>query len=185
MMIRALLTLPLLLALTLLAAIPTTGAQADDNEQTVQIIAQLRDDGRIEFGLRTAAGNQFPPRRMFPAGDRETGWLRSSPIPLANGAELRIIAQRLADGRVEFGLRIDEPRQEFLPARRYFPPTAAVGGWLTSSSIPIAPPPTESAEHAADIETISGGHRDGLIVNRGVLGDPDAPALIVEYGDPF
>ena len=51
----------------------------------------------------------------------------------------RIVARRLADGRVEFGW---QPRRtdggwgsESLPAKRYFPTAATVGRWLRSSTV--------------------------------------------------
>ena len=43
----------------------------------------------------------------------------------------------------------------------------------------------ESSDEGASVERISGGHRDGLIVVNTIIGDPDAPVLISEYGDPF
>ncbi len=202
-----------IVALTGLA--PTSGQTSEsDAGETVRIIARLAEDSRVEFGLRTQDGNQFPTRRFFPAGDEPTSWKRSSPLELSDGTAVRIIARRGQDSRVEFGLRIDEPRQEFLPPRRYFPRPATVGRWLVSTpvvlpapEVPADEPPAETepdeppeppepedepggsepeaTEPTPTVETISGGHRDGLIVNRGVLGNPDIPVLIVEYSDPF
>ena len=44
---------------------------------------------------------------------------------------------------------------------------------------------SEATDESSSVERISGGHRDGLAVIDGVLGDPNAPVLITEYGDPF
>ena len=50
--------------------------------------------------------------------------------------EGRIVARRLADGRTEFGF---QPRggERVLPRVRYFPSTADVGRWLSSSPIEV------------------------------------------------
>ncbi|MDE2745401.1 MAG: hypothetical protein OXI41_05380 [Chloroflexota bacterium] len=205
-----------LIALPLLASV--TPVRAQDGE-TVRIIARLQADGDIEFGLRTSEGNQLPPRRIFSASITDNGWKVSSPIEVPDGTQVRIIARRSGETRVEFGLRIDEPRQVFLPPRRLFSRSTPVDSWRVSSPIelpardqadieeptqPEEPEPqpesetepeapgdetddtgTEETDEASDVERISGGHRDGLIVEGNIVGDPDAPVLIVEYGDPF
>ena len=59
---------------------------------------------------------------------------------------MRITAQKLEDGRIEFGL---QPRagsgwgERILPRVRFFPTTAAVGRWLSSTEIRLA---TDSGE---------------------------------------
>ena len=201
-----------LIVLPLLAHASLVSAQ---DGESVRIIARLQADGDIEFGLRTSAGNQLPPRRIFSASIRDNGWKVSSLIEVPDGTQVRIIARRAGETRVEFGLRIDEPRQVFLPPRRLFSRSTPVGSWRVSSPIELPPmdqadveeptqpeepapqpepePPeddpddtgTEETDEASDVERISGGHRDGLVVVDGVLGDPDAPILISEYGDPF
>lgn len=211
-----LLALSALLALPLLLSPATLNAHENEGGETVRVIARLHENGRIEFGLRTSEGNQFPSRRFFPTVVTHANWLRSSPIELSDGTQVRIIARRTEDTRVEFGLRIDEPRRDFLPTRRFFPRSPTVGRWLSSTPVllpapapdddrrdqlPETPTPepdeperpedesddTGSGEpdQASDVERISGGHRDGLIVEGNTIGDPDAPVLIVEYGDPF
>ena len=207
--------LALLVAALLGAAAPVNSH--DDHGhggEIVRIIARLQQDGDIEFGLRTADGDQFPRRRIFSSSISDERWKRSTPVALDNGAAVRIIARRAGDARVEFALRTDEPLQEFLPTRRLFSRSTPVGAWRVSSPLLIpAPPDAEADDHtradAADPqaeppnetdggstpgqepgqddprETIVGGHRDGLVVERNVIGDPDAPVLIVEYGDPF
>ncbi len=218
--------LGLLALITVLATAALIGqapasSHGDESGETVRIIARLQADGDIEFGLRTSEGNQLPRQRVFSASISDDNWRRSSIVELSDGTEIRIIARTEGETRVEFGLRIDEPLQEFLPPRRFFPRSATVGRWLQSSQIllpapeadeqqeersePTAepestptpeeegtPPPEESDEGTDDgsdeadtTERISGGHRDGLAVVDGVLGNPDAPVLISEYGDPF
>ena len=177
---------------------------------SVQVRARLVASGSIEFGLR-AGGHDLTPRpRFFPAGNRVTGWLYSGTLELANGAEVQIIARRHRSRAVEFAVRTADRRRVFLPRERFFPSTARVGQWLISSSVRVPAPepqaepeeqssqsqssapepdtpttPEQSDESAESVERISGGHRDGLIVENGILGDPDAPVLITEYGDPF
>ena len=53
--------------------------------------------------------------------------------------EVRIVAQRHDDDRVEFGLQLRVPggtwSERALPALRFFPPGTEVGNWLVSSSL--------------------------------------------------
>ncbi len=208
-----------LIALVALADFASVQSQDDQQSESVRVFARLRDSGAIEFGLRTAEGNQFPRQRFFPANIEHHRWLRSTAIRLPDDSIVYIIARRNPDTRVEFGVRTREPRQEYFPRQRFFPNDARVDRWLISSSvsIPVAvvreveqeqtEPPTEPPapepqpepepktttapeaeepdQSSDNYERISGGHRDGLIVIDGVLGDPDAPVLISEYGDPF
>ena len=51
---------------------------------------------------------------------------------------MRIVARRLDDGRVEFGLQQQENGSwgdRDLPTRRFFPPAATVDRWLGSSTL--------------------------------------------------
>ena len=54
---------------------------------------------------------------------------------------MRIVARKLANGKVEFGLRKQLPDDswsgELLPSSRLFPTTAAVGSWLRSTAISV------------------------------------------------
>lgn len=57
-------------------------------------------------------------------------------------ATIRIVAQRLEDGRVEFGVQQQQPNgtwgDRLLPRARYFPASTEVGRWLHSSPIDLA-----------------------------------------------
>ena len=200
-----------LIAVSSLASLIAISGHGSEGGETVRIIARLQADGDIEFGLRTSEGNQLPRLRVFSASISDEGWRQSSAVELSDRTEVRIIARRDGETRVEFGLRVDEPRQEFLPTRRYFPRSSTVGAWRSSTPIRLpareqddehdepespaeeAVPESEDTDETSDettdeasnVERISGGHRDGLIVEGSIVGDPDAPLLIVEYGDPF
>ena len=185
-----------LIVFAALAAVPSVSSQSGNDGETVQVIARLLENGQIEFGLRTNDGDQLPSARLFPPNVTHENWLRSTPVELADGASVRIIARRAGATRVEFGVRVDDPRQDFFPRARFFPRSATVGRWLVSSPVTLpAPAPatepqttdtdTTSTDTTPTAETISGGHRNGLIVEGSIVGDPDAPVLIVEYGDPF
>ena len=194
---------------------PADAQEDDGHSEQVQVRAQRQADGDIEFGLRTSEGNVLPRQRVFSARIDDERWRVSSPLELVNGTEVNIIARRDGDTQVEFGVRTVDPREEYFPSRRFFPRSTAVGRWLISTPVSIPAPEaddeqeqddqpapdteddtdsggtdteessTEETEEADDHERISGGHRDGLIVVGDTVGDPNAPVLIVEYGDPF
>ena len=206
-----------LVAAAALAGLASASSHDGDDGETVRIMARLRANDSIEFGLRSSAGPQIPAKRFLPNSVNDGRWKRSSPIELPNGTVVEIIVRRAEGGRAEFGLRIEDPLQQFLPPQRYFPRNATVDKWLFSTPMLIpapeqadqadepAPPPEpettptpeeepstpdesdgeESSDEGASVERISGGHRDGLIVEDNIIGNPDAPVLIVEYGDPF
>ena len=193
----------------------TTAAEGHGGErgQTVRIVARLLEDGRVEFGLRTAEDTLLPRRRFFPSSVSGDDWKRSTLIELSDGTQVRIIARQTSAARVEFGLRIEEPTREFLPTRRFFSRTSTVDRWASSTPILLPAPadveheraveheapatddtaqartpesaPTTEPVAGSSVERISAGHRDGLIVEGSIIGDPDAAVLIVEYGDPF
>lgn len=70
---------------------------------------------------------------------------------ITNTSDVRIVAQRLEDGRIEFGLEQDGER--ILPRSRFFPSDAQVGRWLKSSPIGFE---VESEEPTAAEATTTG-----------------------------
>ena len=59
---------------------------------------------------------------------------------ITGSSDVRIIAQKLVDGRIEFGLEQDG--EQVLPRARFFPANARVGRWLKSSPIDVSVEPT-------------------------------------------
>ena len=135
---------------------PVAGtASAADGEAEVRITAQRLADGRTEFALQPlGAGGQWgervlPQRRFFPAAPTVGRWLVSSPVTVPSpgvdggtgGIEVRITAQRLADGRTEFALQPlgagGQWGERVLPQRRFFPAAPTVGRWLVSSPVTV------------------------------------------------
>ena len=117
---------------------------ADDTE--VRIVARKLDDGRIEFGLQqrqpddTWGDRQLPPVRFFPTTAEVGRWLASSPLT-PTACQARIVARKLDNGKVEFGLQQRQPDDTWgdrqLPPVRMFPTTAEVGRWLGSSPLTL------------------------------------------------
>ena len=69
----------------------------------------------------------------WPCWSGATGFALSQ--SLTSTSDVRIVAQKLEDGRIEFGLEQDGER--ILPRVRYFPANAEVGRWLKSSAVTI------------------------------------------------
>ena len=69
-------------------------------------------------------------------------------------AEVRIMAQRLADGRTEFALQQREADGEWserlLPQERFVPVTATVGRWLSSTPLTVSVPEPEVLPGTSD-----------------------------------
>ena len=148
-------------ALLLLAMLGVRGAAAQgvEGEVEVRVAAQRLADGRTEFALQEResdgswAERRLPQARFFPANADVGRWLSSSPLTVEAepdsmltatpeaGVEVRVAAQLLADGRMEFALQEREADGTWadrrLPARRFFPANAAVGQWLASSPLTI------------------------------------------------
>ena len=132
-------------------------AGPDSGTDTVRIVAQLLENGKIEFGLQqwqhdsTWGDRVFPRARLFPADTAVGRWLVSSAITLSVGASadalaedavVRIVARKGNDDRVEFGLQQSDDGGEtwgdrILPSRRYFPAAASALRWLGSSNITV------------------------------------------------
>ena len=110
----------------------------------VIIIARLRPNGRIEFGIRVPDSEQeiFPTRRFLPADPPVGRWLRSTPVGVEIGGVGipvgSIIARRAANGRTEFGFRPDWSQiSDQFPRQRFFPADSEVDRWLRSSVITV------------------------------------------------
>ena len=132
---------------------PAATAQqaAPDREIEARIGARWHADGRVEFGLQARAGTGgwaevlLSPRRFMPAGRRSwpptSRWLSTSPIAL-RGAEARVVARRLADGRVEATLRVRVERGEWserlTERRRLLTGGGELGVWYWSSPVKLA-----------------------------------------------
>ena len=144
----------------------TTGAQAQSSgDQEVRIAAQRLANGRTEFALQArASGSEWgdrmlPASRFLSAGVRTGRWYASSPLTVG-GLTLRIAAQPLSNGRIEFAVQQRAANAEWgerlLPTSRFMPANAAAGRWLYSSpvALPGAPdtPSTSTAEPATDSE---------------------------------
>ena len=143
----------------------------------VRIAAQRLGDGRTEFALQHRGSDGewgdriLPASRFFPADPAIGRWLNSSPLTVrtpgdgeetagtdgeneTEGAEVRIAAQRLGNGRTEFALQQrgedGEWGDRILPASRFFPADPDIGRWLASSPLVVRAP--GAGEGTAGIE---------------------------------
>ena len=157
------LAVAVLIAVLGVTAISVSGA---GHEAEVRIAAQRLADGRTEFALqqREADGGWserlLPRGRFSPATATVGRWLSSTPLTVrgpgggddAAGTEVRITAQRLADGRTEFALQEREAGrpwgERLLPRGRFFPAAATVGRWLSSTPLTVSLP--EVLPHTAE-----------------------------------
>ena len=113
------------LAVALVAGIVVSAslpaAASDHAGDATRIIARKLADGRVEFGLRHTDGSeQLPTPRLFPYRSAIEGrWYQSGPVSIGNADDVRIIARKLADGRIEFALSFFGspwyPRRPLLP----------------------------------------------------------------------
>ena len=146
-----------LLAVLLAAAPPAHG---QEGEIEVRVAAQRLADDRTEFALQERrpdgswAARRLPRARFFPANATVGRWLASSPLTVdlspdsmstATGAstvEVRVAAQLLADGRMEFALQERNADGSWaarrLPRARFFPASPSVGRWLASSPLTVS-----------------------------------------------
>ena len=137
-------------AALLLAAVAAGGGAASADTQggdvEVRVAAQRLADGRVEFAVQQridgAWGERRQPRaRYLPDAARAERWYDSSEVDLAGGAQLRVAARRLNDGRIEFAVqqRVDGAWGErLLPTSRYMPANAPLARWLHSSAVALA-----------------------------------------------
>ena len=166
------------LALVLILGARVARAQTTEVDVEVRVAAQRLADGRTEFALQERAADgswedrRLPNSRFFPANTRVGRWLGSSPLTVeaqadgmqtasgGAGVTVRVAAQLLDDGRMEFALQEREPDGSWgdrrLPRARFFPADPDIGRWLSSSSLtvrvptPAAAPPTSPAECSAE-----------------------------------
>ena len=176
-------------ALLVLAMLDVRGAAAQgvDGEVEVRVAAQRLADGRTEFALQEResdgswAERRLPRARFFPANADVGRWLSSSPLTVEAepdsmltatpeaGVEVRVAAQLLADGRMEFALQEREADGSWaarrLPSARFFPANARVGRWLASSALTVGatapaptatPTPTQAPSAACTPEAVAG-----------------------------
>lgn len=109
---------------------------------SVRIIAQRLEDGRIEFGMRNAEGEDVLPRarKLRVEGRDHEGWARSSLVDFGDGFQGFIIARvLLEENRVEFGFRVTG-YDDFLPRARKLAIEGRVGRWARSTPIEIPRP---------------------------------------------
>lgn len=96
-------------------------------------------------------------------------------------AEVRIVAQRVSDGRVEFGVQQLAPDggwgERLLPRRRFFPVDARVGRWLVSTPVvlavgdgAVALPPAMDSTVGNGVQVAPGGDVEVRIAARRVAG---------------
>ena len=135
---------------------PVAAQSTDTASDEVRIVARKLSNNRIEFGLQQRQADdswgdrRLPSSRFFPADVAVGRWLRSSPLTIGVAATssrsatevvVRIVARKIADGRVEFALRKqisgDTYSGPLLPRARLFPTTATVGRWLQSTPISV------------------------------------------------
>ena len=136
------------------AAAQDTGGASDAE---VRIVARKLENGRIEFGLQqhqtnnTWGDRQLPRVRFFPTTATVDRWLASSPLDLSVG-DVRIVARKLENGRIEFGLQQHQPDDTWgdrqLPRVRFFPTTATVDRWLRSSPVLVTAAPAAPSSRA-------------------------------------
>ena len=148
-----------LLALALAAA---PAAHGQESTVEVRVAAQRLANGNTEFALQERQANgewaerRLPRGRFFPADTRVGRWLGSSPLTIAlqpdsmstatpaPDLEVRVAAQLLADGRMEFALQERGADgtwgERRLPRGRFFPADTRVGRWLGSTPLTVKVP---------------------------------------------
>ena len=151
------------LTTTLLAA-PRIEAQSAETVR-VQIQARMLASGQIEFGVRVGDTLILPHARFFPTNAVTNRWLQTSEFKLASAQSGRVIARRLANEQVKFGLRV-VGEGDYFPANGTLFTDLGFEGWITSGPILIALDPIEltSAESAPSRERTIGPiqHRGAL-----------------------
>ena len=206
-----------LLALLMVSANPAIAAAQEGagevSEVDVRIVARRLEDDRVEFGVqqRGADGSWgerlLPSRRFFPVGVDVGRWLSSSRLVLSAGSmafddpgeevDVRIVARRLEDDRVEFGVQQRGADgswgERLLPSRRFFPVGVDVGRWLSSSplSLGAAAPgsgtietPQDSGPRAAAARIAASGYHTCAINAHGGVDCWGDNSFRFRLGDP-
>ncbi|MDE0656905.1 MAG: hypothetical protein OXH58_10045 [Acidimicrobiaceae bacterium] len=128
--------------------VATAQQTVSDREIEARIGARWHADGRVEFGLQVRAdtggwGEILQPSRRFmpatrPSWRSTSRWLSTTPVALP-GAEARVVARRLADGRVEASVRVrielGEWSERLTERRRLLTGGGATGVWYWSSPV--------------------------------------------------
>ena len=158
-----------------LAGLGQAAADSHTSSDDAQVVARLAENRRVEFGLQIGGQTLLPEQRFVSLNRGATGWLRSSEIALPDGRAARVLARRIADGRFEWGLRVDGSDARLLPADRYIPPLRSFTSWLRSGAIALPPLPCcdgemrlklgffaffEPVSYSADSDPESSGYRD-------------------------
>ena len=118
-------------------------------------------------GASTSPGAGLPPEPPGGTGDPGGSGDSGATAPVASGADVRIVARKLANGKIEFGLqqRADDSwGRRRLPSLRLFPTGAAVEVWLRSSvlNLSVTPAPDSPAESVA-VRIVARRHAGGKV----------------------
>ena len=114
-------------------------APAPPEPHQLRIIARLADDGWVEHGVELASGERIlPPVRYLSTDAPVDGWRISSDVSVDGTAIGKILARRLADGRVEMGFQ-DASGVAVTPEIRFLPADLPVGVWFRSGEIEVTP----------------------------------------------
>ena len=139
----------LAVSLTLVSGSPAAAAQEAVQLGAIEtrVAAKWLPDGRVEVGLQVLSGDAWgeillPPKRLMPAGREHSRWLTTAPFAL-EGAVVRVVARRLADGVVSVALKVrdagDGWGERRLPRRHLLYAGTQPGFWTYSSPVPIIP----------------------------------------------
>lgn len=126
------------------SGLPAVCTAAGSNTQTLAWTA-ADPVSHFDFEFDITCGSVPPPSTPAAASSPGTDGQSTQPpaeaVEASGLAEVRIVARKLANARIEFGL---QQRQEddtwgrrILPNARFFPADAAVGRWLLSSPVAV------------------------------------------------
>ena len=150
MRLRALaVTAALAVSLTLVSGSAEATAQEAVQLGAIEtrVAAKWLPDGRVEVGLQVLSGGEWgeillPPKRLIPAGREHSRWLTTAPFAI-EGAVVRVVARRLADGVVSVALRVRDADDGW--GKRQMPPRHLLyagrqpGFWTYSSPVTMVP----------------------------------------------